>query len=168
MNFGVRLLGGLLLGCLTGCGPGQPPAPVEVVKDELTQRREWLFGPRCLAKDIVWFPNGLGVRMIATGTGTPPSATDRVRVHYGCSVKDGRVVLDTRTAGQPADYVVNQLISGWAQGMGELRPGGRAEFFIPPSLGYGNNGVGDIPSGSGLIFDVELLEVNPATPLPKK
>jgi FKBP-type peptidyl-prolyl cis-trans isomerase len=167
MNFGVRLLGGLLLGCLTGCGLSQPPAPVEVVKDELTQRREWLFGPRCLAKEIDWFPNGLGVRMIAAGTGTPPKSTDRVRVHYVCSLKDGRVVLDTRTAGKPADYVVNQLISGWAIGMGELKPGGRAELFIPPSLGYGNNGVGDIPSGSGLIFEVELLEVNPAAPLPK-
>lgn len=152
---------------LAGCGPAEPAAPAEPVKDELTMRREWLFGPRCLAKDIVWWPNGLGVRILAPGSGTPPTSTDKVRVLYSGAVKDGRVFIDTRTAGQPADYVVNQLVSGWAAGMTELKPGGRAEFFIPPSLGYGNNGVGDVPAGAGLIFDVELLEVNPATPLPK-
>lgn len=167
MNSVVRLLGvGLVLG-LSACGPAEPTAPAAPVRDELTMRREWLFGPRCLAPDIQWRENGLGVRLITPGTGVAPVATDRVRVHYSGSVKDGRVFIDTRAAGQPAEYVVNQLISGWATGMTELKPGGRAEFFIPPSLGYGNNGVGDIPSGSGLIFDVELLEVNPAVPRPK-
>jgi FKBP-type peptidyl-prolyl cis-trans isomerase len=45
--------------------------------------------------------------------------------------------------------------------MSALKPGGRAELFIPPSLGYGNSAGAGIPSGAGLIFEVELLAVNP-------
>ena len=44
-----------------------------------------------------------------------------------------------------------------------LKPGGKAEFFIPPSLGYGTMGGGGVPAGAGLIFEVELLAVNPST-----
>jgi FKBP-type peptidyl-prolyl cis-trans isomerase len=45
--------------------------------------------------------------------------------------------------------------------MPALKPGGRAIFFIPPSLGYGGMRSGTIPPVSGLIFEVELLAVNP-------
>jgi FKBP-type peptidyl-prolyl cis-trans isomerase len=53
------------------------------------------------------------------------------------------------------------LIAGWAEGMESLKPGGKAEFFIPPSLGYGTMGGGGVPAGAGLIFEVELIAVNP-------
>lgn len=167
MNRLFSCAGLLLFFFLVGCGPSEPVAPAEPVRDEMAMRREWLFGPRCHARDIVWKPNGLGVRIIEPGVGEPPKPTDKVRVHYIGSLKDGRVFIDTHQIGQPTDFIVRQLISGWASAMEELKPGGRGEFFIPPSLGYGNNGVGDIPSGSGLIFEVELVAVNPPVPLPK-
>lgn len=158
------LIGLMIWWGLAGCGPAEPAAPPEPARDEKAMRREWLFGARGLVKDIQWRANGLGVRILVPGSGVPPEPADRVRVHYVGSLKDGRVFIDTRAVGQPVDFVVRQLISGWAAGMAELRPGGRGEFFVPPSLGYGNNGAGDIPPGSGLIFEVELLEVNPAAP----
>jgi len=151
---------------LTGCGPSEPAAPDAPVKDEMTLRREWLFGPRGGAPDIIWRPSGLGIRLLAAGAGTAPGFADRVRVHYSGSLKDGRVFIDTRAGGKPADLAMKTLIVGWADGMAELKPGGRAEFFIPPSQGYGNAGIGDVPPGSGLIFDVELLEVNPTPAKP--
>ena len=61
-------------------------------------------------------------------------------------------------------FAVNRLITGWAAAMPSLKPGGKAVFYIPPSLGYGGMRSGDIPPVSGLIFEVELLEVNPASP----
>ena len=162
--FSSLVLGFVLL--CAGCGPSEPPAPVAPVKDEVAQRREWLFGPKALATDITWRPSGLGIRITAPGEGTPPLPTDRVRVHYVGSLKDGRVVDDTRAKGKPLDFVLNRVIPGWTEGIQELKPGGRADLFVPPSLGYGNNGVGDIPAGSGLIFEVELIAVNPP-PAPK-
>ena len=53
-----------------------------------------------------------------------------------------------------------------AQLTAALKPGGKAEFFIPPSLGYGTMGGGGVPAGAGLIFEVELIALNPE-PQPK-
>lgn len=152
---------GLLL-CGAGCGPKEKAIPKP---DEATVKREWLYGSRGTAADIAWQASGLGIRLLAPGAGIAPLATDRVRVHYKCVLKDGKVIDDSRTRPQPAEFIVNRLIPGWAEGMAALKPGGRAEFFIPPSLAYGNRGGAGIPAGSGLIFEVELLAVNP-DPLP--
>jgi FKBP-type peptidyl-prolyl cis-trans isomerase len=153
--------------CFVGCAP-EKPAAIPPARDEATVRREWLYGPRATAADIVWRTSGLGIRLLAPGEGEAPKPTDRVRVHFVCALKDGKVVEDSRARGQPGEFVVSRLISGWAEGMTALKPGGRAEFFIPPSLGYGNRGNASIPAGSGLIFDVELLAVVPETIPPKK
>lgn len=134
------------------------------MRDEEVIRREWLFGPRAAATDIVWRYSGLGIRIITPGEGTAPQPMDRIRVHYVCKLKDGKVIDDTYVKGKPSDFTVSRLITGWAAGMAELKPGGKAEFFIPPSLGYGNMSAGGIPSGAGLIFEVELLAVNPEVP----
>lgn len=150
---------------LTGCGRKET-AVAAPIRDEAATRREWLYGPRAAAADIVWRTSGLGIRVLTTGEGESPKPTDRVRVHFKCELKDGKVVEDSRARGQPGEFVVSKLISGWAEGMTALKPGGRAEFFIPPSLGYGNRGNATIPAGSGLIFDVELLAINPE-PSPK-
>jgi FKBP-type peptidyl-prolyl cis-trans isomerase len=40
--------------------------------------------------------------------------------------------------------------------------GSTYKFWIPAELGYGDRAVGNIPAGSLLIFEVELLEINPA------
>jgi FKBP-type peptidyl-prolyl cis-trans isomerase FklB len=163
MNRTSILLGLVAVSFLGGCAPKEPE-PAVPVRDETAIRREWLYGARAAAADIDWRPSGLGIRLIAPGEGTPPTSTDRIRVHYVLTLKDGRVIDDSHAKGKPSDFTVNRLLTGWAEGMAKLRPGGRAEFFIPPSLGYGNMSAGGIPSGSGLIFEVELIAVNPEVP----
>lgn len=153
---------------LSGCAPKEPPPPP--ARDEATIRREWLYGARGAAPDISWQSDGLGIRVLAPGDGIAPTPADRVRVHFKCVLKDGKLIDDshTRPGGQPVEFVVNRLIPGWAEGMAALKPGGRGEFFIPPSLAYGNRAGAGIPAGSGLIFEVELLAVNSEPPLDKK
>ena len=56
---------------------------------------------------------------------------------------------------------MSRLVRGLTEGLGFLKPGGRAIFYIPPSLGYGSMRAGNIPPVSGLIFDVELIAVLP-------
>jgi FKBP-type peptidyl-prolyl cis-trans isomerase FkpA len=152
------LIASLVLGF--GCTRQEPAPPPK--RDEAAVQREWLYGPRAAAPDIKWQSSGLGIRVLAPGEGASPVPTDRVRVHFKCVLKDGKVIDDSQTRGQPGEFAINRLIPGWAEGMAALKPGGRAEFFIPPSLAYGNRGGAGIPAGSGLIFEVELLAVNPA------
>ena len=43
-----------------------------------------------------------------------------------------------------------------------MTKGAKYKFYIPARLAYGNRQVGTIPGGSLLIFEVELLDINPA------
>jgi FKBP-type peptidyl-prolyl cis-trans isomerase len=157
---GLLSIGLVLL--LAGCGPKEPPAAPEPDEDAV-QREKW-FGVAAKAPDITWRSSGLGIRILAPGAGAVPSPSDTIRVHYVGRLKDGRVFDDSHPRGKPSDFVVNRLIPGWAAAMPVLKPGGRAEFYIPPVLGYGNRQTGDIPANSGLIFEVELIAVNPEPP----
>lgn len=155
---------GLVL-ALAGCGPKAPPAPAVPEKTEAELRREEYFGPAVAAdQDIKWRPSGLGIKVVTPGEGPAPQLSDRVRVHYTGRLKDGTVFDDSHPRGKPSDFVVNRLITGWSASMLTLRPGGRGVFYIPPHLGYGGMRAGNIPPHSGLVFEVELIAVNPEEP----
>ena len=50
-----------------------------------------------------------------------------------------------------------QVIQGWDEGIALLKKGGKAQFIIPSSIGYGKRGGGPIPPYSTLVFEVELV-----------
>lgn len=148
-----------------GCGPKAPPAPVVPEKTEAELRRLDYFGPEVAADPgVQWRPSGLGIKVVTPGEGLAPQMTDRVRVHYTGRLKDGTVFDDSHPRGKPSDFVVNRLITGWSASMPSLKPGGKGIFYIPPHLGYGGIRAGKIPPHSGLIFEVELIAVNPEEP----
>ena len=146
-----------------GCAPKEPPPPLAPVKSDLELKREKFFGVAAATDPAIdWRSSGLGVKILVPGEGTSPTASDKVRVHYTGSLADGTVFDDTRAKDKPAQFGVGQLVRGLTEGLGFLKPGGRAIFYIPPSLGYGSMQAGNIPPVSGLIFDVELIAVLPA------
>jgi FKBP-type peptidyl-prolyl cis-trans isomerase len=56
---------------------------------------------------------------------------------------------------------LNQVIPGWTEGLQLLKPGGKATLYIPQGLAYGARPAGKIQPFSTLIFDVELISVEP-------
>jgi FKBP-type peptidyl-prolyl cis-trans isomerase FklB len=161
MNRGILLLVTLAL-MTSGCGPKDPPTPAVPAKSEAEVRREQYFGKEIAADPaIAWRPSNLGIKILSPGEGPLIQLQDRVRVHYTGRLVDGTVFDDTRERGKPSDFSVNGLIPGWSAAMLTLRSGGKALIYIPPHLGYGGVRAGKIPPFSGLIFDIEVMAVNP-------
>ena len=108
-------------------------------------------------------PSGLQYTVIKEGEGAKPEATDTVKVHYKGTLVDGKEFDSSYKRGEPISFPLNGVIKGWTEGLQLMPVGSTYRFFIPSELGYGDRGAGaDIPGGAALIFDVELIEINPS------
>lgn len=109
---------------------------------------------------VVTLPSGLQYKVLNEGNGNKPKATDTVVCHYEGFLIDGTVFDSSYQRGEPATFPLNQVITGWTEGLQLMQEGAKYRFFIPYRLGYGENGAGTlIPPYSTLIFDVELIKV---------
>ena len=122
-------------------------------------------GARFLAENakkegVVTLPAGLQYQVLREGNGKKPKATDQVRCHYEGTLINGTVFDSSYKRGEPAVFGLNQVISGWTEGVQLMQEGAKYRFFIPYNLAYGERGAGQqIPPFAALIFDVELIEV---------
>ena len=122
-------------------------------------------GARFLAENakkegVVTLPSGLQYQVLREGNGKKPKATDQVRCHYEGTLSNGTVFDSSYKRGEPAVFGLNQVISGWTEGVQLMQEGAKYRFFIPYNLAYGERGAGQqIPPFAALIFDVELIEV---------
>jgi FKBP-type peptidyl-prolyl cis-trans isomerase len=107
----------------------------------------------------------LSVTTVSPGTGTTAHVGDRVSVHYVGTLTDGSKFDSSRDRDRPFEFVLGrgQVIRGWDQGVEGMRVGEKRRLVVPPTLGYGVRGAPPtIPSNATLVFDVELLNVQPA------
>ena len=63
---------------------------------------------------------------------------------------------------------VGEVIPGWDRTVREMHVGEKRRVVIPASLGYGAKGIGPIPGGAALYFEIELLELKPMPQLSEK
>ena len=115
----------------------------------------------------VKLPSGLVFRSTKPGTGELPGASDRVKVNYEGRLPDGKVFDSSKKRGQPATFPLTGVIKCWTEGLGRMKVGEQAVLTCPSDVAYGDGGrPPDIPGGATLIFDVELLGIEKATPPP--
>ena len=111
------------------------------------------------AEGVKTTASGLQYKVIKEGDGISPKATDKVTVHYVGTLLDGSTFDSSRERGTPATFGLNQVISGWTEGLQLMKIGSTYEFFIPADLAYGDKGNQGIPGGSVLKFEVELIGI---------
>ena len=110
--------------------------------------------------EVTTTKSGLQYEILKEGNGKHPKATDKVRCHYEGTLIDGTVFDSSYQRNEPAVFGLNQVITGWTEGVQLMGEGAKYRFYIPYLLAYGEGGAGaSIPPYSTLIFDVELLEV---------
>ena len=106
-------------------------------------------------------PDSLVVKDLVTGTGTPVAKGDSVTVNYiGVSCSTGKIFDSSWAAGKSVTFPLNQVITGWSQGLVGMQPGGRRLLIIPADLGYGSTGQGNIAPDESLIFVVDLISAS--------
>lgn len=110
--------------------------------------------------------SGLMYRVIEdSGSEESPVAEDTVRVHYRGTFIDGKEFDSSYERKQPIDFPLRGVIPGWTEGVQLMNVGDKYEFVIKPDLAYGEMDRGSIPGNSTLVFEVELLEINPTEPV---
>ena len=111
-------------------------------------------------EDVDTTASGLQYTIIAEGAGEKITPNDTVWVNYKGSLIDGTVFDQNENT----EFVANRVIRGWTEGLGLLGEGGKATFYIPSELAYGERGNRGIAPNSTLIFDVEVIKVGKFVP----
>ena len=160
MRIARRWVLALAAGLLAACGAEGGDAPAANVAGEPTEVQ---YAPELgvTLDEMTRTSSGLYYRDLAQGSGPTAAAGNEVVVHYTGWLVDGTKFDSSQDAGEPFSFALGagNVIQGWDEGVAGMQVGGRRRLVIPPSLGYGADGIGPIPPNASLVFDVELLEV---------
>jgi peptidylprolyl isomerase len=114
-----------------------------------------------LKEGIQTTESGLQYEVLTKGDGKiHPTEKSKVTVHYHGTLIDGTVFDSSVDRDKTISFKLNQVISGWSEGVQLMVEGDKYRFYIPSNLAYGKRSAGSIPGGSMLIFDIELFEIN--------
>ncbi len=104
--------------------------------------------------------SGIYYHVIKAGKGKQPKLTDKVKVNYRGTLRNGKEFDSSYKRGKPAEFPVNGVIKGWQEIVPMMKEGAKWEVAIPSDLAYGKTGMGGvIGPNEPLMFEIELLEV---------
>jgi len=109
---------------------------------------------------VVTLPSGLQYKILQTGTGPKPAATDSVSCNYRGTLIDGTEFDSSYKRGQPATFPVSGVIKGWTEALQLMPVGSKWQLFVPSALAYGERAASaQIGPNATLIFEVELISI---------
>lgn len=134
---------------------------VEELAEKNREAGETFLAENAQREGVKTTESGLQYEVLEEGDGPQPAADDRVKVHYTGELISGEVFDSSRERGEPVTFRLNQVIPGWTEGLQLMSEGSRYKLYIPSELAYGPGGNRGIGPNETLVFDVELLKVNP-------
>jgi FKBP-type peptidyl-prolyl cis-trans isomerase FklB len=113
---------------------------------------------------VIALPSGLQYEVLRAGDGPKPAEDDSVKVNYHGTLLNGTVFDSSNMRNEPIVVKANQVIKGWTEALPNMAVGSKWKLFVPPDLAYGDNiSAANIPPGATLVFEVELLSIEPKT-----
>jgi len=133
----------------------------QTVSDKNKQTGEAFLAENKTKEGVITLKSGLQYKVINTGTGSSPKASDKVTTHYRGTLIDGTEFDSSYSRNKPSSFPVNGVIPGWVEALQLMHVGDKWQLFIPADLAYGKRAVGNvIKANSTLIFEIELLKIN--------
>jgi FKBP-type peptidyl-prolyl cis-trans isomerase FklB len=140
-------------------------AKMKEAGDKNKQEGEAFLASNKAKEGVVTLPSGLQYKIVKTGTGPKPSAADTVICNYRGTLINGTEFDSSEKHGGPATFPVGRVIKGWTEALQLMPVGSKWQLFVPADLAYGERGPSpEIGPNSTLIFDVELVSIQPKTP----
>lgn len=151
-----------LLALFSFAACGEEDAPAESTEAAAEDEADVTEADGDCSEEVVTTESGLQIEDIECGDGDEAATGQVVSVHYVGTLEDGTQFDSSRERGEPFEFPLGggQVIQGWDEGVVGMKIGGLRRLTIPPELGYGQAGAGEvIPPNSTLIFEIELLGV---------
>lgn len=120
--------------------------------------------PDTVETDYTTTDSGLQYVDLEEGEGQSPEAGWLVTVDYTGWLADGGKFASSFDTGEPVSFVIGRglVIPGWDEGVMSMNIGGTRLLRIPPELGYGDQGAGEvIPPNTTIILEVTLRDARP-------
>ena len=138
-------------------------AAMAQLADENSKKGTAYMAENGAKKGVKTTESGLQYEVLEAGKGKSPKATDTVKVHYRGQLIDGTEFDSSYARNEPVSFPLDGVIPGWTEGLQLMKEGGKSRLVIPSDLAYGPGGMGNaIGPNETLVFEVELLEVNPS------
>ena len=130
-------------------------------KAKINQAKAVKFlGENARKKGVTTTPSGLQYEVLKAGTGPKPKPTDTVSAHYLGTHLDGKEFDKSTPDSGPLTIPVQQVVPGWQEALPLMAVGSKWRLWIPPDLGYGEQGSPPaIEPNELLVFEIELLGI---------
>ena len=156
MKIAAPLVLGLVL--LAGAAHAQAPVATAPAVDPRLAQAQAFLTKNAADPAVETLPSGLQYKVVRSGPpGPSPKPGDAIKVHYEGGLPDGTVFDSSIQRGKPALMMLDDLIPAWVEALPLMKVGDEWTIYAPPSLGYGERGVGPIPPNAVLIFRLQLL-----------
>ncbi len=109
--------------------------------------------------NVITTASGLQYEIIQQGTGQKPELIDKVTCHYIGKFLSGIDFDNSVARNKPETFSITGVIKGWTEALLMMPQGSKWKLYVPYQLGYGVSDYSNIPGGSVLVFEVELLEI---------
>ncbi|MFN3838528.1 MAG: FKBP-type peptidyl-prolyl cis-trans isomerase [Brevundimonas sp.] len=157
MNFGWGRAALIAAFLMAGCSQSAPVDP-NAGKAEAAAFME----KNAKEDGVQTLPSGLQYKVVQAGPagGVSPDRNDLVKVDYEGKLTDNTVFDSSFARGAPAIFTPEEVVKGWTEALQKMRVGDEWLLYVPPELGYGEQGNPKIPANSVLIFRLKLLDVS--------
>ena len=129
-------------------------------KEYPVANRAFLKGVEAEA-DTKILSKGVVYKVVTSGEGERmPLLSSVISVHYRGTFIDGREFDTTYGNSYPETFHLREVIEGWQIALPHMVIGDKWKVYVPSDLAYGDRTVDNIPGGSTLIFEIELLAIS--------